>query len=881
MSVVIHQQLHGYHKGHQLLQSSFRLDRKDQDLLDQLSDVAGPLRAGEKFDPYISAYPLPSLQYYVLARTEQDLIAPRAGCVMTKSMLIPQRYWEKDASPSSLAALLELSPSDTPVICPDTGTAQRNGLAAVTNPVLGQLVEALFLEDSRAIVVFGAPSPEIIALRLLTAAWPRMRRSFSLCTFALSPRTLSGTPFDLVFAPTSARSRFAEWDGRRIETLDRVIYRRHHWTSKIEQRLFRDPKPTLLDEQIMVGGLVGNDDDIDEAVFRLSLLWEELRIKAVRSPTAVLGLIDIANSRNVLTSVWQSLEPAIVSAIENAVATMDPESAWHFLTTVADKLSAMPLMHIVTESFRAAGIVLTERDWRSAFTYLVQTSGASDDDNTGIIGTVANKLGAMNPEELTEALASVSTDSLIRVVALDDRLLARAFTADDESVASTLVQRLCDGFESLPPDQRNGLGFRILPYIRGDQDSALLAQIVTDTGTSRLVNTVERVWDVEALRTQRIGEVLCDAAIAAQSRMQVRTAFERIADDDPTNQCIEKLLVPDPADIGWLLESVHPVRRRTRLLAAFINRSTDNELTHIFNSSGLVQGALRLLADDLEQYVSVAARLILLPAINIANHMTLAVNIYSGLQRNERDGLGQLIARQILMDPAFQDRHRKEQVLKLGADHIDALWIINDAFHPGRDGEEISRLLVHIDRLTPVVRTRIEGRRDLIVELIGKRADFDLTADGAMALAGILERSAALRPEEHFRSCAKILTFALGAVQKPASPLVVASFPTVYRRFRQNKDYPRLMDFWRIGDWDRPRKMGRILVRAFLASDWPPVDLAVAAFRAGVLRRVLKQLMKEPGGVGYMDRIKTDTKWLRNDVRKPVLAAIKEVRTSG
>ena len=103
----IHQQLHGYRNGHQLLETSVRLDEKDQDLIDYLSDISGPLRPSERFDTYISAYPLPSQKYYALARTEQDLNAPRAGCVITKTLLVPMDFWANEAQPGGLAVLLQ------------------------------------------------------------------------------------------------------------------------------------------------------------------------------------------------------------------------------------------------------------------------------------------------------------------------------------------------------------------------------------------------------------------------------------------------------------------------------------------------------------------------------------------------------------------------------------------------------------------------------------------------------------------------------------------------------------------------------------------------------------------------------------------------------
>ena len=91
----ISQQIHGYQGGHGLLRGNVKLSREDQDLVDRLSDIAGPLRPSELFEPYLTTYPLPSDQYYVVARTWQDLDAPRAGCVLTSSMFVPMGVWER------------------------------------------------------------------------------------------------------------------------------------------------------------------------------------------------------------------------------------------------------------------------------------------------------------------------------------------------------------------------------------------------------------------------------------------------------------------------------------------------------------------------------------------------------------------------------------------------------------------------------------------------------------------------------------------------------------------------------------------------------------------------------------------------------------------
>lgn len=186
--IVIEQQLHGYRHGHELLSTSVRLPARDQDLLDRLSDVAGPLGPGERFLPYLTCYPLPSGSHYVFARTWQDLSAPRAGCVRTRSLLIPMHGWMTLKEPAALAEAVSAAG-------PRGATEPILGLQKLLRPlptvegVGTELLEALFLEERMPVAVFGAEMPEVIALRLLTAIWPSYRRNFALSTFCNSPRS--------------------------------------------------------------------------------------------------------------------------------------------------------------------------------------------------------------------------------------------------------------------------------------------------------------------------------------------------------------------------------------------------------------------------------------------------------------------------------------------------------------------------------------------------------------------------------------------------------------------------------------------------------------------------------------------------------------------
>ena len=878
MSASIHLQLHGYRSGHQLLQSSIRLDRKDQDLIDHLSDMAGPLRPGERFDPYVTAYPLSSLKFYALARTEQDLNAPRAGCVTTKTLLVPMHFWENEASPAALAELLKGPTSDEPIAVPNKLRAPA--LAPVNNPGLAELVEALFLEKRSAIVMFEALSSKDIALRLLTAFWPGLRRNFSLCTYALSPRRLSGKSFDLLFAPESARSRFSAWEGRRIETAGNSVGERHRWTSRIVQRMFYSPIPHLLDAD-SVSALLVDDDEGNEHVLRLSLLWDELRDKANGSPTAVLGMIDIANSRDAVASTWEVLEPAIANAVTNAAESMDTKSAWNFLTALLGKFGTEPLTGIVSKALRSAGTKLTQRDWGSALSYLAGEAPIERGNSGKLLQSIAISLATVDPHQLTRALVAVSPERLLKIALLDDGFRAHIFSATDAATDASLIQSLTQGFQSLTPEERNAHRFRFLPCIRGEQDSALLTQIIAGAPTTQLAEAVDLIWSVRARRTPQLGKILCQAATAAGGRREVRTSFVRLSDDDQTNRCIERLLAVDPIDIRWLLENAEVGNRRTVFLNNLIEGSTPDDLEQAFSNTQIATKALKLLTMDLRQFATAAARIVMLPTIAAADYITLGLKIYAILQGDERAMLAQSVISRVLTDATVQDGDLPERVMAAVLNDIDLPAAITIGLDTDQDGKQISRTLVAFDRAAPAVRTLLEAHVDLIVQLVASRYDFDLTAAGGMALARLIETPAQLDRHIYEKICSTILPYAMAARQKPASPIILAAFPAVYDRLRKNSKDFGLVELFIFVDWDKCKTARKDLVRAFMTSEWPPVDLAIVAFRAHELNRILKRLLKEAGGSSYLAKIEEGAQRLQEVIRKPVLKAIKEMRNAG
>src|SRR5690349_724634 len=99
MKTRVDQLLHGYQFGHQLLAGSIKLDAQTAELIAQLSDLSGSISSESNVQPYLTCYPLFEQNRFAIAKTWLDTDAPRAGCVLTHTLLIPMEVWTTCGSP--------------------------------------------------------------------------------------------------------------------------------------------------------------------------------------------------------------------------------------------------------------------------------------------------------------------------------------------------------------------------------------------------------------------------------------------------------------------------------------------------------------------------------------------------------------------------------------------------------------------------------------------------------------------------------------------------------------------------------------------------------------------------------------------------------------
>jgi hypothetical protein len=203
-AIQLHQTLHGYRDGHQLLSSSLSLTRDQQWQLLVMSDLSGPsFRTG--FDSYLTGYPLEQGGLYCLARTWFAPELSRPGCVWTHTLLISDTDVAQISDFQSLLSLFHhpLTNEDTdfyntPIDV--TLDVSSNRPHTLTRDISSELLSVLYGSPTHKVILVSESSRQYegVVIAVFSQQWPRLRRNFKFCTGALAIRDLK---FDLAVTP--------------------------------------------------------------------------------------------------------------------------------------------------------------------------------------------------------------------------------------------------------------------------------------------------------------------------------------------------------------------------------------------------------------------------------------------------------------------------------------------------------------------------------------------------------------------------------------------------------------------------------------------------------------------------------------------------------
>lgn len=204
--IKIHQALHGYSDGHTLLQSSIRLSLDSERIMLTMSDMSGSsIAAG--FETYLSGYPLPAEELYVLAKTWYASEMDRPGCVWTHSLILAQPEMEQLIDGSELLILFkrpnELLRDYSRQINLELPTEGLRQPLNISKWLASALVWAVYAVPDKPVYLLASSSSiyETLVLRVWSQQWPDLRKTFGFCTGSIADRKVSGRSLDLQVIP--------------------------------------------------------------------------------------------------------------------------------------------------------------------------------------------------------------------------------------------------------------------------------------------------------------------------------------------------------------------------------------------------------------------------------------------------------------------------------------------------------------------------------------------------------------------------------------------------------------------------------------------------------------------------------------------------------
>ena len=876
----VHHQVHGYRKGHQLLSASLILNAQDQDVVNRLSDLSGRLRPGELFDPYLTAYPLPSRAYYVLARTFQDLEAPRSGCVLTRSLLVPIDAWLELENIDWLLAMLVQVQRSEEALPRDKPAARGLPPKKVSDKRVVDLVHALFLEDVRPIVMFDAPEADLIATRLLMALWSTLRHGFSLCTLALGPRKLGDRHFDLVFAPLPVQSRFSGDDFRRIGVRGSLSSEPiHRLAAPMAKRIFFSEQPSLAAPEVL--GLLDKHELGDRGAVRMVLRWEELASRAKTTPTAVLGMLDIMNARGGPSSQgWDRFLPLVSAALDLVTTRSSSQESWDYLFALTAKIEWNTAPAELAKKLEGAVHSLARAGPEKALAVLNDLT--TDVRAPAIVLKGIGDGVAESPtfEALSDHLNRFEPDLLLRLVDVGDRLgegLASAVNADPSRWVDVLAHML----KGEDVNARRRVGRRLLSFLDDSVATETIPIILADVASTELVDLIVEFAVRGKVRSQPFYAAFAEVAKNTGSVDVVRDAVASEGRSANVQALLQEIIEFTRSDVDWLLD----LSNRSlagRLLTALLADADLTAIQSLLSTQTRAPRVVSVLHLVLPSSASQIARMLTLDLLRDGSGLDVGFEVVSILPAEERQSLKRWLLHEVLSAaPPGDDRLAHalaEFSVGLTPDELVAAAAAA-SIAPHRVSENLEAL----NTGPAEIRRGVIGVVDELSRHLVERRWELLDEAAYRAWAAMLADAATAKPERQIKAAATAFAFALRHALYPVSPLIVASFPIVYRELPKLKKLglgkellPFSSPYWL--RWKKPKEARRELIDAlvstFLNSSWPPADLMIAAIEAGVGEHVVNSIGKRFLGSRYLEEIGKDTKRLDDELCNRVLACL-------
>lgn len=871
----VHQLVHGYQKGHSLLAGSYALPKSALEIVTEQSDLSGPLPVGASIPPYLTAYPVSDTDFYAIGRTWEDTDAPRSGCVLTHTLLIPIDVWATATYPADLLQLHKrphrqsLDAFKQELQLPKSANAPAE-LGWLKSTDAEEFVGKVFYEGLRSVIWFDCDAPDLFVMALAGFLWPSLRAALYAHTFSLHGHARIKNDLQVHFAPRAAQSHFSRVPkpchmNRRVS-----VSRNDHgqeWIGEISDD-FRAGRPrnSYIDGLKQYGHLLGRDPAAVRNLFAL----RDLNGRMSHTPTAAVGILDIIDS----------LEPASERAIREKKGALDAALAAALNADLATTLRCLSLIdtRLHRPSFAAVGAHVQSR-----LQSTVENMVASDPHV--LIATCGNNSPAENScfwqgvaagmraaaETRPDSLASLADcPAIASFVVRESPHVACAYLKSSKVNRGEAIGHVIDWISHIERgEQRRRLRQDLLPELLDDESAPLLEELLRDIASSDVGDTLSVLVQstqgfakpvLRRVVTDFIGQRFPEETIQwgqGSGLLQSRYVPEIVAESFPVSQeGLDRMLATN-----WLTAD-----DRCEVLSAFVERTARRQQPQWFIQRASEDVAV--MEPFAQSHVwSGRARRALQAIGEQCNYLPLArSNFFSEFIQRVADSELSILFIPKACDSALAehvggriDGDRMLEVLSLrpcvawcnqvSGDHIREL--LNDI--PDRDAW---RRIWDTLSILPISLFRKVASHQLLDDLIRSvRACW--SDDVAQAWARYLRRASELELSDdvELRLHMQATSFCLHNPRLPLGPVLCHAFPPVYQAVATANAKQITDEMFGYFDWDKAKKLRKDVIDAYVASCWPAEDLAIVAVRCQILRKVIHRLQRNWGGDDYIRRM--------------------------
>jgi hypothetical protein len=874
MKQTVHQLVHGYHKGHSLLAGSCSLPKSALEIVTEQSDLSGPLPAGVSIPSHLTAYPIPDMGFYALGRTWPDTDAPRSGCVITHTLLIPIDAWGNAEIP---AAYLRLHKR------PDKQSLETFKLELLLpknvreHPTLNWLNAAeadefaakVFSEGLRSIIWFDCEAPDLLVMTIASLLWPSLRGSLFAHTFSLHPHAKVKSDLQLHFAPRNAQSYFSRVPkqchmsrrppGNRSESVQ-------DWIRDLSEDLRAGrPRDSYLDGLKQYGHLLGREPSAVRNLFALRDLADRLP----HTPTAAVGILDIIDS----------LEPVAERAVKEKQFALDAAVS---AALKADDPTTLRCLSLIDTRLRRPSFAMAGSEVQSTLKDSVEKIVArepqtliaicgqnipSDDSLFWQAATNGMRNAAETRPDSLENLGH--SPAIASFVVREAPSIARAYwhsSRDRRAEATSEVIQWVRHIEC--EEQRRHLRRELLPETFDDESVPLLEELLRDVSSSDVEDTLNLlVESTQGFGRASIRRVVADficqrfpeETIHWGQRLHLlhsKYVADVLAEAFPLSlEGLDRILAVD-----WMTPD-----DRCEVLSAFIERAAKKQLPQWFVRrageevatiepfaqcdafSARATRALQTIGDHCDYLPIVRSRFFQEFVLKIAETGLAGLLIPKAVNSAIAEHVGGRIDADRML-AALSLTPCEKWCEQASSGHIYGLL----ASTPDRDAWQ--RAWITLSILPSILFRKVAGHQIVAEFTRSFRANW--TNSVAQSWSRIIHRAQdELSYESSLRLLMQSIAFCFDNSRLPLGEVASAAFPSVYEAVSTGRATHVTDEMFGYFDWDKAKKLRKNVIDAYMASCWPADDLALVAAKCQILRKVIHRLQRKWGGDDYIHKM--------------------------